>query len=234
MAIVLVNSDFRDGIKDILPLVPPVAVIALVTGVESAKIGFNPLQSSIISALVYSPSVLLTAFKLLELETPTTILLITSLFVGVRFLILSVSISPYLKKMKTYWRWILAYFLWTPVFALSIARYDSKKDTNRKEYYLGTAIPIWITTELSIIFGSAFGARLPEYLQLDFVVPLAFIALVRRLVKDRPSKLVVLTAGIISVLGYSLPLRMGLIVAVFGSMIVGVAVKWEEEKVVTS
>jgi predicted branched-subunit amino acid permease len=111
MAILLVNSDFRDGIKDILPLIPPVAVIALVTGVESAKIGFNPLQSLIISALVYSPSVLLTAFKLLELETPIPILLITSLFVGVRFLILSVSISQYLKKMKTYWRRILAYFL---------------------------------------------------------------------------------------------------------------------------
>jgi predicted branched-subunit amino acid permease len=75
---------------------------------------------------------------------------------------------------------------------------------------------------------------LPEYLQLDFVVPLAFIALVRRLVKDRSSKLVALTAGILSVLGYGLPLRMGLIVAVFGSMIVGVALRRGEEKVVTS
>jgi predicted branched-subunit amino acid permease len=222
-------SDFLAGVSDVGPFLPPVIVIAPVTGIEAANIGFNPIQAFFISFFIYSPSVMLAAFKLLESETPAILLIITSLFVGVRFMILSVSISPYLEDLNKFWRWFLAYFLWTPVYALSIARFESESSTRKKEYYLGTALPIWITTQLSIIVGSAFGTELPGDLQLQFVVPLAFIALLRRMMGSKASKIVALMAGILSVLGAGLPLRSGLIIAVLGGLLIGVIISWRSD-----
>lgn len=216
-----VRTDSLAGVRAIAPLLPPGATVGLVTGLAASAVGLSVIQASVMAVVVYSPSVMLTAFGLLEAGAPTIILVATSLIVGVRFMLLSLSISPYLNQLSSTWQWLLAYFLWTPIYALAIERYESKPETDRRWFYLGCALPMWLTFQGTLLIGALFGAAVPDRLQLEFIVPLAFIALVIRLVDDRPSVFAAVVAGTLAVGGSLLPLNTGVIAATVGGTIAG-------------
>lgn len=221
--------DFVAGVKAIIPLLPPGATVGLVTGLAASAVGLSPLHTATMAVVVYSPTVMLTAFGLLESGAPPVILVVTSLVVGVRFMLLSLSISSYLDRVATGWKWLLAYFLWTPVYALAIERFEADAGTDRRVFYLGLALPLWATFQGALLAGLAFGTGVPDALQLGFVVPLAFIALVVRLVDDRPSVLAAVVAGGLAVVGGVLPLDTGIIVATLGGTAAGVLLVTREE-----
>lgn len=216
------RSDFLAGARGIAPLLPPAATVGLVTGVAASAVGLSAMNTAVMSIVVYSPSVMLTAFGLLESGVPAVILIATALVVGVRFTLLSLSISTYLDRISPGWRWLLAYFLWTPVYALAIERYESEPTTDRRLFYLGCALPMWLTFQGTLLVGAVFGAELPVGLQLKFVVPLAFIALLVRLVDDRPSVIAAILAGGMAVGGSVLPLNTGIVAATIGGTAAGV------------
>lgn len=223
------QSEFLAGVRSIAPLLPPGAMVGLVTGIAASAVGMSVADAGVMSVVVYSPSVMLTAFGLLESGAPTVILLATALVVGVRFMLLSLSISTYLDRLSTAWQWLLAYFLWTPVYALSIDHYEARPDTDRQWFYLGCALPMWVTFQGTLLVGAAFGAELPAGLQLRFVVPLAFIALLARLVDDRPSATAAVFAGGLAIGGSALPLNTGIVVATIGGTAAGVlSADWGE------
>lgn len=202
-----------DGAKAISPLVAPGATVGLVTGVAAATTGFSFVEGLSMAVIVHSPTVMLTTFSLLQSGAPVVILTIAPLVVGVRFVLLSVSIAPYFDRFAARWKWLLAYFLWTPTYALSIERYDTDPTTNKRGYYLGAALPLWVTFQGALSFGLVFGTRVPPRWHLRFVIPLAFIALLMRMIPDRPSKGAALAAGGAAVVGSTLPLNLGIVIA---------------------
>lgn len=216
------RRDFAAGARAISPLLPPGATVGLVTGLAASAVGLSVLQASAMSVVVYSPSVMLTAFGLLEAGAPAAILVATSLVVGVRFMLLSLSIASYLDRLASAWKWLLAYFLWTPVYALAVERFEAVPETDRRGFYLGAALPLWVTFQASLLAGVVFGAQLPAALELQFVVPLAFIALLVRLVNDRPSALAAVVAGGSAVGASVLPLNTGIVAATLAGTAAGV------------
>lgn len=215
------RAGFVAGAKAISPILPAGATVGLVTGVAATAVGLPPLQATAMSVIVYSPTVMLTAFELLESGTPAVIVVGTALIVGVRFTMLSLSIAPYFKCLSTRWKWLLAYFLWTPVYAVSLQRFDADPTTSKRGYWLGAALPLWVTFQIALVAGIAFSARVPATWQLEFVVPLAFIALLMRFLKDRPTKSSAIVAGVLAVLGVGLPVNLGIVVATLGGITVG-------------
>ena len=217
-------SDFNAGVRAVSPLVPPAGAVGLITGLAAGTVGLSPLETVVMTVVVYSPTVILTAFGLLEAGAPFPILVTTALVVGARFTLLSLSMSTYLRRLSARTRWLLAYFLWTPVFALSVERFEAHPETDRRAFYLGTAAPLWLTIQATVLAGVLFGAAVPASLQLGFVVPLAFIALVVRLVKDRPTATAAVAAGAVAVVASVLPLNTGVIVATAAGTVAGVLV----------
>ncbi|MFB6154829.1 MAG: AzlC family ABC transporter permease [Haloferacaceae archaeon] len=219
------RSSFRaglfDGAKATAPLLPAAASIGLVTGVAATAVGLPPGQAVSMSVAFYSPIVMLTALNLLQSGAPPAVVVLGSLLVGARFAMLSLSISPYLERLSTGWRWVLAYFLLTPTYVLSVERYESRPETSRHGFYLGTAIPGWVTLQASFLFGIGFGTSVPSRWQLGFVVQLAFIALLMRFLSDRADAVAALTAGVLAVLAANFPLGTGLLVAITGGVAAG-------------
>jgi len=204
------------------PLLPAGATVGLVTGVAATAVGLEPAEAIAMSVVVYSPTVMLAAFELLRSGTPVAVLVAASLVVGVRFSMLSLSIAPYFERLSTRWKWALAYFLWTPTYALSVERFEAEPATNRAGYYLGLALPLWVTVQVALVAGAGFGAAVPAEWQLRFVVPLAFIALLMRFLSERPARVAAFVAGVLAVVGAGFPLGTGLIVATVGGTIAGV------------
>lgn len=213
------RTDFVAGAKAISPLLPPGATVGLVTGVAAASTGLTLIEGLSMSVIVHSATVMLTAVSLLQSGAPEIILIVAPLIVGVRFMLLSISISPYLERVETRWKWFMAYFLWTPTYALSIERFEADPQTDRRGYFLGAAIPLWLIFQGALVVGLVFGTQVPPRWQLGFVIPLAFIALLMRMLNDRASKVTAVAAGVTAVVASALPLNIGIVI----SAIVGTA-----------
>lgn len=215
------RQDFASGATDMAPLLPAGAIVGVVTGIAATATGLPPLQAVAMSVLVYYPTVMLTAFVLLEAAAPAAILVVTSLVVGARSVMYSLSLAPHFSRFSSRWKWLLAYFLWTPVYAFSIERFEADPTTSKRSYYLGTAVPLWLTIQLSVLAGIFFGRGVPDAWQLDFVIPLAFIALLVRFLKDLPTKGAAIAAGVLAVVAGGAPLNLGLIIAAIGGTATG-------------
>lgn len=214
--VVRFRQDFGSGMRDVAPLLPAGAIVGAVTGIAATTAGLPPIQAIAMSIVVYYPSVMLTAFVLLEAGTPGAVLVVASLVVGSRSLMYSLSLAPHFTRFSTAWKWFLAYFLLTPVYAFSIERYESDPTVSKRGYYLGTAVPLWTSIQLSVVAGVFLGRGVPPGWQLTFVVPLAFIALLVRFLEDVPTKGAALVAGVLAVAAGDVPLNAGLVVAAIG------------------
>ena len=168
---------------------------------------------------------MLTTINLIERGAPPTVVVLGSLVVGVRFAMLSLSIAPYFERVSTRWRWVLAYFLLTPTYVLSIERYESGEPTNRRGFYLGTAIPGWILLSIALLVGIGFGASVPAEWRLIFVLPLAFIALLVRILSDWSGLIAAVAAGVLAVLAADFPLGTGLLLAITGGVAAGASLR---------
>jgi predicted branched-subunit amino acid permease len=74
-----------------------------------------------------------------------------------------------------------------------------------------------VSTALGIFLGTA----IPEEWSLDFALPLTFIAMAVPVLKDRPAIAAMVSAGIVALAAYSLPYKLGLIVAALVGIVVG-------------
>lgn len=218
-----VRTDFFDGARAIAPLLPAAATLSLAAGIAAPSAGLSQVQGIVMSVVVYFPTVMLAALELLKSDTPFLVVVVTSLVVGVRVVIFSLSIGPYFKRYSIGWKWLLAYFLWTPVYALAMDRLSVDPDRDVRAYYFGTAVPLWVTVQASVVVGTEFSTSVPSGLQLGFVVPLAFIALVFRFLTTRAATASALVGGVLAVLGSDVPLGLGVVGATLGGTLAGVA-----------
>jgi predicted branched-subunit amino acid permease len=62
---------------------------------------------------------------------------------------------------------------------------------------------------------------MPQNWPLDFALPLTFIALVMPALKNRPAIAAALSAGLVAILAYGLPFKLGLILAALTGILVG-------------
>ena len=79
--------------------------------------------------------------------------------------------------------------------------------------------------QLSTALGIAFGARIPPEWDIDFAVPLTFIALLTLLVKERAGQAAALVAALAVLALAALPYRLGLVLAIVLGLLAGAAAR---------
>jgi len=79
---------------------------------------------------------------------------------------------------------------------------------------LGTGLTLWSAWQASTAAGILLGARVPTGWQLDFALPLTFLALLVPMLRDRPAIAAAASAGGLAVILGGLPDRTGLLIAV--------------------
>lgn len=217
----------REGLSTITPLLLPTATVALAVGVAAPAAGLSLAQTVAMSVAVYFPSVMLAALNLLTAGVPVAVVVLTALVVGVRVVILSLSIAPYFRDLSTRWKWGLAYFLWTPVYALTVERFETDPTADVRGYYLGMAVPLWLTVQLFVGVGFAFSANVPPGLDLEFIIPLAFISLLVNFLSDEATTAAAIFGGVVAVVGAGLPFGLGVVAATLCGVLAGVLVsRW--------
>ncbi|HEV2741711.1 MAG TPA: AzlC family ABC transporter permease, partial [Rubrobacter sp.] len=113
------------------------------------------------------------------------------------------------------WKGLLSYLLTDQAYAAAITRFDGglEEDTNKRWYYLGAALAVWVAWQPVAMLGVFLGSRASEGWSLDFVLPLTFIALALPAIKDRLTAAAAVSAAGTAVLAAAMPLNLGLITA---------------------
>ena len=216
------RSSFWAGVRAEFPLLVGVFPFGLIYGVLAIEAGLSLAQAQSMSWMVFAGSSQFLAAQLVHAAVPGMVIVLTIAIVNLRHMLYSASLAPYLKKLSSGWKLLLAYLLTDEAYAVTVRHYEETGDHSLSHwFFLGAGLALWSTWQISTGLGIAVGEILPANWPLDFALPLTFIAIVVPMLKSRPSVAVALSAGMVAILAVDLPYKPGLLVAVIVGIMVG-------------
>ena len=220
------RSQFWMGVRSILPLLLAVFPFGMIYGALALKAGMQPAAAQAMSAIVFGGSSQFVAAQLIETAVPGIIIVLTIAVVNLRHALYSASVAPYIQHLSARWKALLAYLLTDECYVVTITHYQKEGGAgNQHWFYLGTGLSLWTCWQVSTGVGVFLGAVIPDSWSLVFALPLTFIALVFPSLKDKASIAAALAGGITAILAYSLPYKMGIIVAALVGIAAGLLVE---------
>lgn len=223
------NPDFLSGLRDSLPLAVSILPFGTILAATAIGVGFSPVQTVVMGATVFAGAGQAAVIDLAGRSSSLLVIVFTGLVVNFRYVMYSGSLAPHLHRLSAVRRSILATFLVDQVYALTITKFDRDDETRKWWYFSGVGVTMWAAWVSSHVAGAIVGARIPESLQLEFVLPLVFVTLLFTALDDTATKAAAATAGVIAIAGANLPYNVGLIVAALagvGAGLVTEVVEW--------
>jgi predicted branched-subunit amino acid permease len=138
---------------------------------------------------------------------------LTAIVVNVRYTMYSAAIAPYFRRFSERWRLICCQFIVDTTFAIAVTEYERDPDTDRLAYWLGVSAPVYLSYVLGTAAGVVVGDAVPDGLQLDFAIPLLFLALLAPSITDEATGIAAAVGGFVAVAAAGLPMNVGIVVA---------------------
>jgi 4-azaleucine resistance transporter AzlC len=227
------RNAFLRGIRDILPLLVAVVPFGLITGVSAVGVGVSPAELIFMSATVYAGVSQIAALSLLGTGASIGVIVLTVVMINLRHLMYSASLAPAFARYGFGTRALVSFLLVDGAYALGILRYREEDESfSRRDYHLGLGLTMWSAWLLASAVGALLGAQVPPGWQLDFAVPLMFLALLMPNVQSRPAVVAALAGGGLALLLAPLPYNLGLVVAALAGTALGAASEtlWRVER----
>ena len=203
---------FLEGVRDMAPMMLGVIPFGMVCGVGAMAAGASPIAALAMSMIMFSGAAQIVATQLLVTGAPFAVILLSCLVVSLRLLMYSATMAPYLRPLDHRWRNLLSFVLTDQAFAGTLQRFKRSDDLRANaSYFLGTGALLWVTWQLATIAGIVAGQVIPASWQLEFVVPLCFLAVLVPLLRDRVSIVVFAVATVAVVALDAMPLRLSMI-----------------------
>lgn len=214
-----------NGAKDQLPILLGVVPFGLIFGALAIGQGISAFAAQGFSLFVFAGSAQFIAAQLVGGQVPIFIIVLTIFVVNLRHALYSATLAPYLKGLSRLWRLVLGWLLTDEAFATTSIYLRAGERAHGRYYFLGTGLTLWFSWQVSTAIGILLGTRIPSSWNLDFALPLTFIALIAPTLVDRPTWAAAAAAGISAVALSSLPYRLGLLVAALIGIAAGVLVE---------
>ena len=228
---ILTHSDFRAGFTSMLPACLGLVPFGVVTGVGAAAAGADFWGALGMSMIIFSGAAQILAAQLLADHAPLAVVILTCSVAGLRFLMYSAAMAPYLKPLPARWRNSLPFLLTDQAFAAAIRRFDATHDPRSGAlYFLGGGMALWTGWQVTNIAGFLAGNLIPASWSLDFAVPLCFIALIAPLLRTVPMVAATVVAGVAVLALAQLPMKLNLIAAGIAGIVAGTVVDLAREK----
>lgn len=221
------RGEFLAGCPDEAPLLLGVAPFGMIYGIAALAAGVPAWLAQLASAIVFAGAAQLVIVQMLAAGAGFIPIALTSGLLNLRHVLYSASMAEYVRHLPRRWRLLLAYVLTDEAYAVAVLRYqqrhaaaaDHAEHTNatadlRHWYFLGAGFTLWAGWQLSTAAGLLFGTTIPPEWELDFAVPLTFIALLTLLLRERAGQAAALVAGLGALAFAALPYKLGLVAAI--------------------
>jgi branched chain amino acid efflux pump len=219
-------NSFWVGVRAVFPLLIGVFPFGLIYGTLALGAGLSPTAAQMMSSIVFAGSSQFVAAQLIHDAAPGLVIVLTIAIINLRHMLYSASIAPYLENLSPRWKGLLAYLLTDEAYATTVIHFEEEGFTPTSQwFFLGAGFSLWFTWQGSSALGILLGTAIPTSWPLDFALPLTFIAMVMPVLKDRPVIAAALSAGLVALLAYSLPYKLGLILAALVGIMVGTSLE---------
>ena len=219
---ILTDGDFRAGFVEMLAPCVGMLPFGIVCGVGAAAAGVSAYAALGLSAIVFSGAAQILAVQLLAAGAPVLVIILTCFVAGLRFLMYSAAMAPYLRPLPPRWQQGLAFLLTDQAFAAAIRRFDTANHPREGAlHFLGGGLALWLFWQLANVLGYFAGSLIPASWSLDFAVPLCFIALIAPALRSLPNVVAAVVAAVLVVATAGLPMRLNLVVAGVAGIVAG-------------
>ena len=210
------RSLFWQGARGGVPFALVIGPLAMLFGVVASEAGLNIAETMGFCVLVIAGAAQFTAVQLMTENTPTLIVIATSLAVNLRMALYSAALTPYFGPAPGWQRAILCYFLIDQSYAVSATKFETEPElplSHKISFFLGIMVPILPLWYGMTYLGAVLGAQIPPEYGLDFALPITFLALNAPAVRSI-AHLAAAVCSVIAALAFAwLPYGMGLLVA---------------------
>ena len=175
------------------------------------------------SSIIFGGASQIAFVQLLSNSTPYGVIVTTVGAINSRHLLYSISMVEYLNKLSLSWRVTLAYLLTDEAYAVSIRKFINHSDNSILHYHLlGSGITLFLSWQISTLFGVWLGNDLPEFLDLQFIIPLTFIAIIIPMIKSKSTLITVISSGISALIFKNLDINFWIILSGFIGISAGI------------
>lgn len=205
---------FIKGVKAMLPITTGVIPFGLVMGTVASNANLSGLQTMSMNSLVFAGASQLAAVDLLTKNVPSMIVIITGLTINLRFILYSAALSNLFKHESFFKKLLLSYTLTDQSYSSLMANEKDLETTKDKiHFYIGTSVMMAIAWQLSVLLGFIFGNFMPNEFNLDYAVPVSFIALVIPTLKNKKYIYVAILSAVSSIVLKEIPYNLGLLLS---------------------
>ena len=216
------KEEFWQGVRDELPLMFGVIPFGLVFGVLGVESGLTPLQTILLSSILFGGASQVVFAQLWAAGVPAFIVGSSVCVINIRHVLYSTSVASYLRHLPLRWRVLLGYLLTDEAYAVSIRRLTNGRAGRFQHFHLlGSGALLWMGWQASTIAGVVVGETIPESWSLSFAIPLTFIAVVAPIMRTRAEITTAITAGSLAIIGQPLPWNSWLVIAALGGIVTG-------------
>ncbi|ENO86519.1 AzlC family ABC transporter permease [Thauera linaloolentis] len=220
-------SEFLAGCRDEAPLLLGAVPFGMIYGIAALAAGVPAWIAQLASAVVFAGAAQLVIVQMLAAGAGALPIALTSGLLNLRHMLYSASMAEYVRHLPRRWRLLLAYLLTDEAYAVAVLRYQRREDAAppadlRHWYFLGAGFTLWAGWQVSTAAGLLFGATIPAEWELDFAVPLTFIALLTLLLRERAGQAAALAAALAALALAALPYKLGLVAAILLGLLAGV------------
>ena len=212
--------EFWKGVLAQIPVQLGVVPFGLVFGVLGIASGLTVLQTILMSSIIFGGASQVVFAQLWSIGASPIVTGGSVAIINSRHIIYSANISKYISVLSLRWRLALGYLLTDKAFAISFQEFENR---NRFAHYrlLGGGLTLWVFWQISTVTGVFLGANIPPYLNLEFAIPLTFIAIILPRLKSIAQISTAVTASIIAIFGQEIPYGLWIIVASISGMFIG-------------
>jgi len=210
------KSEFLSGMRDTIPLIIGAIPFGIIFGTLSIKNGLTLGHTMALSMVVFAGSAQFIALGLIASGTSWQIILLTTFVVNLRHLLYSATLAPGVRHLSGPLKAAMAFWLTDETFAVVATRYANGTSPGTLHfYYLGSAILMYVNWALCTLTGAMFGNLIPGAAEwgLDFAMPVTFIGMLVPYLRNLPMISASAVAGMVALLSYGLPNKIGLVLA---------------------
>ena len=185
---------FRHGFRAMMPLWLGVAPFGVAYAVIARSGGLSLVETQALSLFVFAGASQVIAVGLFARGAGGLEIVLTTFLLNVRHVLYGVSLGRNVEMTRRE-RLVAAFFLTDEAYGVSIAR-----RTRSYAFVLGAELSLFITWNLATFAGALLGGVIPdpERLGVDFVFPVAFLALLVPLLRRREDVVVAVCAGLLA------------------------------------
>lgn len=218
------SNPFVQGLLAGSPFIITAAPFGLLFGVLAKEAGLDLTAIYAMSLLIIAGASQFTALAQMQENAPAIFVVLTALAVNLRMAIYSASLAEYLGPAPLWKRAMVAYVLFDNTYAIALREFQerpARSVADKVTWFLGCALPVTACWIVMTGLGAWLGKVIPDWLALDFAVPIMFLAIIAPMIRTLPQVLAASTAAVCALVFVGLPYGTGLLLAALLAMIVG-------------